>query len=338
MATIRRTDCEGFHRRDFLQIGAAGLLGPDAARLPRRRGEGREQGRDRQGEGQGRHPRLARRRPGDHRHVGHQARRPRGHPRRVQADRHDRRRRPDRRDTCRRWPQVARQGHRRPLAVPHHPVARPGHGLHDHRQQADRRRCSTRRWARSPRSCCRREPGVPPYVTFGDLRGGRAGRRRATSAPATTRSSSRATAAAAASAAARLPRPRHHAAERHSRSKTWRSATSCCSKLRRAASRALDKPNDLVDGLDTFHQQALEILRSRQDEEGVRPERREAGDVRERYGTTPFGQGALAARRLVEAGVRFVTVSLGGWDTHSQTFNAHKTRLAADRPTPCSRR
>jgi len=35
----------------------------------------------------------------------------------------------------------------------------------------------------------------------------------------------------------------------------------------------------------------------------------------------------LAARRLVEAGVRFSTVSIGGWDTHSQTFNAHKTRL-----------
>ena len=41
-----------------------------------------------------------------------------------------------------------------------------------------------------------------------------------------------------------------------------------------------------------------------------------------------FGQGVLAARRLVDAGVRFATVSLGGWDTHSQTFNAHKTRLA----------
>ena len=48
--------------------------------------------------------------------------------------------------------------------------------------------------------------------------------------------------------------------------------------------------------------------------------------VGESYGTTPFGQSALAARRLVEAGVRFVTISIGGWDTHSQTFNAHKTR------------
>jgi uncharacterized protein (DUF1501 family) len=35
----------------------------------------------------------------------------------------------------------------------------------------------------------------------------------------------------------------------------------------------------------------------------------------------------LAARRLVEAGVRFVTVSLGGWDTHGQNFRSLKERL-----------
>ena len=39
--------------------------------------------------------------------------------------------------------------------------------------------------------------------------------------------------------------------------------------------------------------------------------------VRERYGDTPFGRGCLAARRLVEAGVRSVEVTLGGWDTHA---------------------
>ena len=33
------------------------------------------------------------------------------------------------------------------------------------------------------------------------------------------------------------------------------------------------------------------------------------------------------ARRLVETGVTFVEVGLGGWDTHSQTFEAHKNRL-----------
>ena len=42
--------------------------------------------------------------------------------------------------------------------------------------------------------------------------------------------------------------------------------------------------------------------------------------VREAYGITPFGQGCLLARRLVRAGVRFVEVTLGGWDTHDDNF------------------
>ena len=89
----------------------------------------------------------------------------------------------------------------------------------------------------------------------------------------------------------------------------------------------LDKSNDLVDGLDTFHQQALEILKSDKTRKALDLSA-EKPATRELYGNTPFGQGALAARRLVEAGVRFSTVSFGGWDTHGQTFTAHKTRLA----------
>ena len=89
----------------------------------------------------------------------------------------------------------------------------------------------------------------------------------------------------------------------------------------------LDKSNDLVDGLDTFHQQALEILKSDKTRKALDLTAEKPG-TREQYGNTPFGQGALAARRLIESGVRFATVSFGGWDTHSQTFNAHKTRLA----------
>ncbi len=42
--------------------------------------------------------------------------------------------------------------------------------------------------------------------------------------------------------------------------------------------------------------------------------------VRERYGNTNFGRGCLMARRLVEAGVPFVEVSLGGWDNHQNIF------------------
>lgn len=90
--------------------------------------------------------------------------------------------------------------------------------------------------------------------------------------------------------------------------------------------KALDKNGDLVEGLDAFHKQALEILRSDRTKKAF-DLGQESQALRDRYGMTPFGQGALAARRLTEAGVRFVTISLGGWDTHSQTFQAHKTRL-----------
>lgn len=49
--------------------------------------------------------------------------------------------------------------------------------------------------------------------------------------------------------------------------------------------------------------------------------------VQERYGRTGFGRGCLMARRLVEAGVPFVEVDLGGWDNHQGIFNALETRL-----------
>jgi Protein of unknown function (DUF1501) len=44
-------------------------------------------------------------------------------------------------------------------------------------------------------------------------------------------------------------------------------------------------------------------------------------------GANNFGRAAVMARRLVEAGVSAVEISLGGWDTHNQTFNAHRTNL-----------
>jgi hypothetical protein len=90
--------------------------------------------------------------------------------------------------------------------------------------------------------------------------------------------------------------------------------------------RATDKSADLVEGLDTFHRQALEILRSDRTKKAF-DLAQEKQTVRERYGSTAFGQGALAARRLVEAGVRFVTISLGGWDTHGKNFDALSKRL-----------
>ncbi len=47
---------------------------------------------------------------------------------------------------------------------------------------------------------------------------------------------------------------------------------------------------------------------------------REPEEMHELYGKDTFNQGCLLARRLVEHGVRFVEVSLGGWDTHNDNF------------------
>jgi len=46
----------------------------------------------------------------------------------------------------------------------------------------------------------------------------------------------------------------------------------------------------------------------------------EKDDLRDRYGRNTFGQSCLAARRLVESGIPFVTINNPGWDTHRQHF------------------
>ncbi len=51
----------------------------------------------------------------------------------------------------------------------------------------------------------------------------------------------------------------------------------------------------------------------------------EPAAVRDRYGRTPFGQGCLLARRLVETGVTSVEVISNGWDTHQNNFDRVKT-------------
>lgn len=50
--------------------------------------------------------------------------------------------------------------------------------------------------------------------------------------------------------------------------------------------------------------------------------------IRSMYGDNNFGQGCLLARRLVETGVRYVEVQLGGWDMHNDVFGNMETRGA----------
>jgi hypothetical protein len=60
--------------------------------------------------------------------------------------------------------------------------------------------------------------------------------------------------------------------------------------------------------------------------------RNEPAKLQEEYGaagvgSNNFGRSALLARKLVESGVSAVEITLGGWDTHNQTFQAHSQRL-----------
>ena len=82
----------------------------------------------------------------------------------------------------------------------------------------------------------------------------------------------------------------------------------------------------VIGGMDTFGQQAYNIVTS--------PKVQAAFDIskedpktRDMYGRTTWGQNTLLARRLVEAGVRFVTVNVGGWDTHANNFESLKKKL-----------
>jgi hypothetical protein len=78
-------------------------------------------------------------------------------------------------------------------------------------------------------------------------------------------------------------------------------------------------------GLDQFYRDAFEIVTS--------PECRNAFDIhkedprrRDRYGRNSWGQSALLARRLIEGGATYVTVNMGGWDTHGNNFQSLKTK------------
>ncbi len=81
--------------------------------------------------------------------------------------------------------------------------------------------------------------------------------------------------------------------------------------------------SSVVGSMDHFYQKALDLVSSpaakRAFDLGAEP-----GRVRDAYGRTTGGQGALLARRLIEAGVRLVTLFHGGYDTHSDNDKSNK--------------
>jgi uncharacterized protein (DUF1501 family) len=92
------------------------------------------------------------------------------------------------------------------------------------------------------------------------------------------------------------------------------------------AYRDLDLADESIAGMDRFYQQAFDILRSPRTREAFDLSR-ESKETRDRFGRTSLGQGCLLARRLIEAGVRCVTIDYGGWDTHQRNFTSMKDEL-----------
>jgi len=86
----------------------------------------------------------------------------------------------------------------------------------------------------------------------------------------------------------------------------------------------LEKTDQLLDGLDQFGQQAHSMITSSRARNAFDIGKEDPSFTKQ-FGEDPFGLSCLLALRLVESGVRFATVQLGGWDTHQDNFTKLKT-------------
>ena len=86
---------------------------------------------------------------------------------------------------------------------------------------------------------------------------------------------------------------------------------------------AFAKEDKVLSGMDEFSQKAYEMMRSSRTREAF-DLTRESPSVSGLFGDGGFSQSCLLATRLVESGVRLVSVQFGGWDTHRDNFNRLK--------------
>jgi hypothetical protein len=87
--------------------------------------------------------------------------------------------------------------------------------------------------------------------------------------------------------------------------------------------------SDAVKSMDTFVDRAYGLVTSKQSQMAFEIQR-EDPKLRDEYGRSGFGQSCLLARRLVESGVHFVTITMGGWDTHENNFGSLQNSLLPD--------
>lgn len=84
--------------------------------------------------------------------------------------------------------------------------------------------------------------------------------------------------------------------------------------------------NDQIQTYDEFRQRASQMILSGEARKAFAIEE-ESDRLRDRYGRNTFGQSCLLARRLVQSGVRFVTINYGGWDHHGKIFEGLDRKL-----------
>jgi hypothetical protein len=85
---------------------------------------------------------------------------------------------------------------------------------------------------------------------------------------------------------------------------------------------------DSLKAVDTFYQRAYSMVSSAKAREAFNIAA-EPAKLRDEYGRNQAGARMLLARRLVEAGVRFVTMTYGGWDLHDNVQNGIRSQLPA---------
>jgi hypothetical protein len=88
---------------------------------------------------------------------------------------------------------------------------------------------------------------------------------------------------------------------------------------------ALEKA-DSLDGMDSFYQRAYAMMSSDKALEAF-DLKKESDKMRDDYGRNAAGQRLLLARRLVESGVRFVSLTYGGWDHHDNIRNGVSNQM-----------
>jgi len=84
--------------------------------------------------------------------------------------------------------------------------------------------------------------------------------------------------------------------------------------------------SDAIDAMDTFYDRAYSLISSKEAREAFNINAEPAA-VRNEYGRNEAGQRMLMAKRLVGAGVRFVSLTYGGWDMHNNIVGSMKRQL-----------